>query len=387
MSLRVLFYVQHLLGIGHLKRAAALADAMVRDGLQVRVVLGGSQVPGIRFDGCARVTLPAIRSFDSTFSKLVTDGGEPLDDDFRDRRRDRLLYEFATARPDVVLIEQFPFGRRAFRFELMPLIAAARSARPEPRLLSSVRDIVVRKRDPARNDDMVRLAQRWFDLVLVHGDPELAPLTDSLPEATALTDKLCYTGYVCRRHVPAATASASLRKARAGTGEVIVSVGGGAVGEALLRCALQARPISSLANRPWRLIAGPNLPAGTFSDLVWAAPDGVIVNRWRDDMPILLRNCIVSVSQAGYNTVCDLLQASTSAVLVPFADGAETEQTIRAEALAKCNAAVMVHPNALTPKTLAEAIATATSRPPMPAGLVALDGAAMAARVVASRPS
>ena len=41
---RVLLYVQHLLGIGHLKRAATLADAMTSIGLDVTLVMGLIQV-------------------------------------------------------------------------------------------------------------------------------------------------------------------------------------------------------------------------------------------------------------------------------------------------------------------------------------------------------
>ena len=48
---KVLFYVQHLLGIGHLKRATTLARAMTDAGLQVTVVSGGEHVPVIDDSG------------------------------------------------------------------------------------------------------------------------------------------------------------------------------------------------------------------------------------------------------------------------------------------------------------------------------------------------
>ena len=51
MSRRVMFYVQHLLGIGHLKRASLIARAMAAAGLDVSVVLGGREVPGVRLRG------------------------------------------------------------------------------------------------------------------------------------------------------------------------------------------------------------------------------------------------------------------------------------------------------------------------------------------------
>ena len=42
---RVFFYVQHLLGIGHLRRAATIARALTGAGLDVTVVSGGSGIP------------------------------------------------------------------------------------------------------------------------------------------------------------------------------------------------------------------------------------------------------------------------------------------------------------------------------------------------------
>ena len=43
---RVFFYVQHLLGIGHLARASRVADALVADGFDVTIVTGGTPVAG-----------------------------------------------------------------------------------------------------------------------------------------------------------------------------------------------------------------------------------------------------------------------------------------------------------------------------------------------------
>ena len=47
---RVFFYVQHLLGIGHLKRAATLARALAAEGLQVTLASGGAVVPTMTVD-------------------------------------------------------------------------------------------------------------------------------------------------------------------------------------------------------------------------------------------------------------------------------------------------------------------------------------------------
>lgn len=391
MGTRVMFYVQHVLGVGHLKRASIIAQAMVDAGLEVTVVLGGMVVPGVDFDGCARIRLPAIRAGDETFRSLVDEYGRAVDDALRDARMARLLAEFEALRPDVLLIEQFPFGRRQFRFELLPLLEAARTAVPRPRVLCSLRDVLVAKANPERRRDMVALAQSWFDGVLVHGDPSLLRLEDTFPDAAEIASMIRYTGYVAAR--PAAGA---IRGSRAGVDEVIVSAGGGAVGAPLLRAALAARPLSVLADRPWRLITGPNLPDAEFAALAWDPPAGVVVERWRNDMATVLRNCVLSISQGGYNTVMDILQAGARAVIVPFATDDQTEQTFRARMLAAKRAIIMLEPKMVEPgavglaevaqelaQELAQAIGRALTMQPRSAA-VDMNGARETARAVAA---
>ena len=352
MIKRVLYYVQSLLGVGHVKRASLIAGALQAAGLDVTVVLGGAPVPGITFDGCSRVLLPAVRTLDATFSTLVDAAGLPIDDAFRDRRAARLLQEFAAIQPHALLIEMFPFGRGQFRFELLPLLEEARALPGRPCILSSVRDVLVRKADPRRNEAIIGLARRFFDHVLVHGDPNLVPLTASFPEAELIVDKLIYTGYVAEAAPGKKAGSAS----ETGRGEVIVMVGGGAVGEPLLRTALAARPFSSAAGLVWRLLTGPNLPENVFDDLRWTCPDGVVVERWRADVAELLANAVLSISQAGYNTMMDVLSARVPAVVVPFTTQSETEQGLRAGILAERGVITLLAADDLSPKRLAAAI-------------------------------
>ena len=123
-SADVLFYVQHMLGIGHLRRAALIAKAMDRAGVSVVVVSGGIPVPGLDIGGAALVQLPPLRTADQYFSTLVDAAGRPIDDAWRDARRDRLLALLDTVRPRLLLTEMFPFGRRQLRFELTPEVNA-----------------------------------------------------------------------------------------------------------------------------------------------------------------------------------------------------------------------------------------------------------------------
>jgi predicted glycosyltransferase len=369
----VLFWVQHLLGTGHLKRAVTLARALAAADLRVVVASGGPPAPWLAGDGFELVQLPPVRASDLTFAGLLDEHDRPIDDAFRASRRARLLALFGKLRPRVVITEMFPFGRRAFRFELLPLLEAAAAARPRPWRLSSVRDILVRKPNPDGYAWMLEQVRRHFDRVLVHTDPRLVPFGLTFPHARALGERLVETGYV----VEPAAASAE------GHGEVLVSGGGGRVGRALLETALAARAHSVLRERPWRLIAGGNFAPDAFAALRARLPEGCILQHERTDFTGLLANSLLSVSQAGYNTVVEGLRFQKPMVLVPFETATETEQRTRAERLVNLDLAEALRERELTPRRLASAIDRAWGRRPDRWPDLALDGAARTARLVA----
>jgi predicted glycosyltransferase len=89
----------------------------------------------------------------------------------------------------------------------------------------------------------------------------------------------------------------------------------------------------------------------------------------------------LSVSQAGYNTAVDLLGARARAVLVPFADGRENEQSLRAAAFAARGLALCLDEAELTPDMLAKAIDRAADAP-RPTHDIRLDGAAHSAALL-----
>jgi predicted glycosyltransferase len=341
------------------------------------LVLGGEPPPWPISVSVERlVQLPSVSARDASFKELVGPDGRPVDQQLQESRRAALLGAFDAARPDAVVIEAYPFGRRAFRFELEPLLEAARSRRSRPLILCSVRDIVVVPDDATRHRDIVERVLADFDFVLVHGDPDFIPLEESFPAASEIADRLIYTGYISPPDPSDAKDEA------AGENEVLVSVGGGAVGSALLSTALETRRCGCLSHLTWRLLAGPNLPAKTFDRLAGSLPAGVVLERYRREFPQMLRRCRVSVSQAGYNTILNILAARVPAVVVPFASERETEQQLRAERLASRGVLELVSESDLTPGRLGRAIERAVERGPGTIG-VRMGGARCAAGLIA----
>ena len=362
--MKIFLYVQHLLGIGHLRRAATLARALEKAGFQVTLASGGRPV-----EGYPVLQLPPASS-DAEFKQLLDENGNPVDDAWKRRRREALLGAYAAVAPDALLIELFPFGRRQMRFELLPLLGMATAGAKRPLIVCSVRDVIQSK--PEREAEITECFEHYYDRLLVHGDPRVAGFERSFGATQRLAGKLHYTGYVVQELPPA--------DRETGAGEVLVSAGGGAVGTPLLETAIAARPLTSLRDRTWRLLAGIN--AADVAALQARAGAGVIVERFRNDFTLRLRNCVLSVSQAGYNTVLESLQARARAVLVPFAGGGESEQTLRATLLAERGLVEVVEEPALTPATLAAAIDRAAMRPRPAPGAIDLGGARRSAELL-----
>lgn len=376
MSARILIYVQHLLGTGHLRRAALLAKNCAEAGFSVRLVSGGFVVPSLDTGAGVLVQLDPVRCREGDFSLLLDAAGAPIDDAFKARRRRQLLAAFDEAHPDALIVEMYPFGRRQMRFELEALLNHAGATRPKPLIVASVRDILQTGRKPGRSEEAARIIERDFDAVLVHGDPGFVPFEASFPPVDLIAARIHHTGYLAGPAPPEA------KIGDVGWGEVVVSAGGGAVGGALLHAAIAARPLSPLKDRIWRLLTGPSMEAAERAVLESAASPGIVVEQARPNFAQLLAGAAVSVSQGGYNTVIDILNAGVRAVIVPFAGSGETEQTMRTDALAGRGLAVMVKEAALSPESLNRAIAEAHVMARAPSA-IDLSGAATSVRLLA----
>ena len=368
---RVFFYVQHLLGIGHIARASRIGSALHADGFDVTMITGGTPVPGFPGEGIRHIALPPIAVSDGNFSGLVDVDGNPVDDAFKARRTSMLLDAFHEAKPDIVITEAFPFGRRQVRFELLPLLEAIETSRPRPLVMTSLRDILQERAKPGRDEETIDLVKRHFDTILVHGDPNFVRLEDTFPLADQIASRVVYTGLVA----PPVPPQPEERF------DVVVSAGGGAVGAALIRGVLEAKSLVSGIDS-WCLITGPNMPQADFDAISAQTGDGVSVFRFRRDFASLLSGACLSISQAGYNTVCDVLQAKCRSLLIPFAAGGETEQGARASRLARLGLAHVLEESAISGPAMADAIKAALALPAPDTLTLDLDGAAGTARIL-----
>jgi len=371
----IFLYVQNLLGIGHLRRAAAISRALAEIGLEVDFVSGGIPIPNLNVGRAKFHQLPPVRSLDRNFKVLVDETGREIDDRWRQNRCSKLLNLFEETKPSMILTELFPFGRRQFRFELIPLLDRAQEAKWKPKIIASMRDILVTKSRHDRNVEISRTLTTYYDKVLVHGDKQIITLEETFPLSHEITHLVEYTGYVLNPSI-------SDSKETVGSGEVVVSLGGGAVGSDTLTKLFKIRREKFMDDTRWRFIVGPHMPEEILHEVKRSPIENTIVERMRPDLPSLINRARLSISQAGYNTVAEVLSSDTPAILVPFEGGDETEQRIRADLLAKRVAVEVVYEDKLDSQTLAKTITRAMKDQTKTALKIDLKGAERTAKIL-----
>jgi len=364
--MKVMIVVTHLLGTGHLARALTLARAFETAGDTAFVVSGGAPAPLLSHEGIRFAQLPPVRSDGVDFSHLLSVSGAPMTEQDLKIRLRMLLKAYTDFTPDVLISELFPFGRRILRDEFEALLSHAKQSARAPLICASIRDILAPPSKPkkaAYADDVI---STYYDAVFVHSDAALMPLELSWPVSPTLAPKLHYTGFVA----PAAPAP---HPEAVGTGEIIVSAGGGDVGGPIYEAALAA---AVQIDRPMRILVGGTAPQSRVAALQARAPNNVIVEPARKDFRQMLPHAAASVSLCGYNTALDILQAGTPAVFIPFDEGNEVEQGIRAEALSQQSNIALIRLADLTAQSLEAAITAVIDAPRRSAGVGQLGGAA-----------
>jgi len=350
---RVMFYCQHVLGMGHLVRSAEIVRKLSGD-FKVLFVTGGEPTHELSLPyNVELLQLPPLKT-DPDFIRLrVCDPSRGLEET-KVLRQEQLLRSFCSFRPDVLVTELFPFGRKQFSFELIPLLEHARNVTRTPLIVSSIRDVLVTKKDQAKHEQRVTdILNRFYDLVLVHGDERFLKLEDTFSRVGDLRCPVEYTGYVVqqKKQTPAEGAGSSRPT-------IVVSNGGGGClsGHVLLESVLRAATLLQEAlPHTFRVFAGPLMPEGVYQRLEGLARLGgnVRLARYASDYPALLRQATLSLSMAGYNTVMDILSTQVRALVYPVTANGDQEQSLRARKLEEMGVLAVLDAEQLEPVRLA----------------------------------
>jgi predicted glycosyltransferase len=366
-----MFYCQHVLGIGHLVRSAEIVRELSRDS-QVLFISGGERPEGFRFPESNNIEvlqLPPLKT-DPDFSNLQVCSPSRSVDETKTLRRTMLLQAVAKHQPDAIVTELFPFGRKKFRFELLPLLESVHRQSRRPLVVSSVRDILVTRKDQEEYEQQVcDLVNTFYDLVLVHGDKNFQTLEQTFSRVNDLQCSVVYTGYVARKSQRNEADEGPLTLAERKGPTIVVSNGSGQylTGQRLLESALHAaKLLQSRFPHEFHVFAGPLMPEEAYSSLQALAcqSKNVKLSRYTPDLATLLRRAELSVSMAGYNTMMDVLLSGVRALVYPVTANGDQEQIVRAESLAKAGVIDVIRTDELAPEELARKLERALSKAP-----------------------
>jgi len=350
--MKIAYYCQHVLGVGHFHRSLEVCRALSKNH-DVTMVVGGPDV-AVDVPGLSFLKLPALQ-MDKEFSSLIPcEQGVDLAT-IQDQRRRQLLSFIEQFRPDCLIIELFPFGRKAFRFELEPLLDVVSSEHATCKIYCSLRDILVEKKTGRDKFEQraVKTLNRYFDGVLMHSDPSMFILEQTFDKTEHLQVPIHYTGFVSPK---VSRARSTKIKQDCGLGPeqrlIVASIGSGSVGGELLEATAQAFGLLTDENE-WflQMFTGPYLDEARFAGLHKQQNTRLKVQRFTDHFIDWLGAADLSVSMAGYNTCMNTLAAGTPALMYPF--GQNQEQRMRVEQVRRSGSIRLLENGDLAPKKLA----------------------------------
>ncbi len=338
---RIAFLTCHLTGTGHLVRTLAFARAALSAGHEAVVITGGRALAHVDHRDVPIAQLPAVVVRGFEFTHLRRPDGELADSDYMATRAARLSTVLHDFRPDVLVTELYPFGRRVLAAEFEHAITIAKKLDPGCIVLASIRDVPEPK--PKRLAEVNERLQDVYTGVIVHGDASVLALEEVWPLAPDAMSKIRYAGYLG----PAPIQPASKR-----CETVLVSVGGGVLGRDLLSIATKA---AALSDRPWHILVG-GADAIELSERLAGstAVPGLKIEPARRDYRTLLASAACSISLCGYNTAVELALETVPALLVPSEEAGEQEQLIRARAWSRFDGVALMRMHAMTPASLAQ---------------------------------
>jgi predicted glycosyltransferase len=328
--MKVFFYCQYVWGMGHLFRSIELVRALA--GHDVVLVAGGREVDVKLPDHVTLVRLPGLY-MDEQFTTLITEDAAKTVDDIQRARKEILFSLLEEHQPDVFMIELYPFGRTKFGFELQPLLDEIRQGQfGEIKVVCSLRDILVEKKDPLEYEERVlNLLNTYFDLLMIHSDEQLLTLDETFSRMDDIRIPAIYTGFVSPKANPAA-GRAIRRELGIGPEEklIVVSAGGGRSGYALLSRIVDAYHLMDHSDRiRIEMFTGPFRDPAEFKKLTAKSVDGIRIRHFTNRFLDYLSAADLSVSLAGYNTCMNILAARVPALVFPYSK--QREQPIRVE--------------------------------------------------------
>ncbi|WP_404790653.1 glycosyltransferase family protein [Altericista sp. CCNU0014] len=363
---KILFYCQYHLGMGHLVRSVEIMRDLARE-FQICFVKGGTTVDGLSLpENIEVVTLPTLLSENRQVK--VADPSQDLET-IKQQRTALLLQVFERFQPDCLTIEGYPFKKYQFEFEAIPLLERVRVSQRPVKVVCSLRDVVMAQPYLDRNEAISKTCQRlnqYFDLLLVHSDPQFHRLEESFPAIADIHCPIQYTGFVAQSLLEEAMwTEQDVTDFSREQPMILVSVGGGQLGHDLLEAVIAASPIlkQRLPQHHLQVFTGPFMLSEKFLTLQQAASgaSNLTLRQFTPNLLAYMQKASLSISLGGYNTTMNILRTGVNAMILPSSK--DWEQTVRTEKLQKMGILRLLQPEDRLPERLADRIVRALEAP------------------------
>ena len=315
--------------MGHLVRSLELARALSDH--DVTLIAGGQEVD-MDLPSHARLLRLPVLYMDEKFTQLIPGTPGQSVDQIQYERKKTIYSLMEKRQPDLFIVELYPFGRSMFGFELEPLLADIRKGRfGQVKVVCSLRDILVEKKDPSAYEDrVIQKLNRHFDALLIHSVPEILSLDETFSRVADINIPLVYTGFITQQ-TDAANGSRLRTELSLSSAQkfIVASAGGGRSGHRLLTSVIDACEL--LRDRlPIRLqvFTGPFMDKLEYENLTARTSAGIRIRRYTKRFLDYLYAADLSVSLAGYNTCMNLLVTGVPALVYPYSR--QQEQPLRA---------------------------------------------------------
>jgi predicted glycosyltransferase len=357
---RILIYSHDTFGLGNIRRMLEVARHLVQTSpdVAVLVITGSPMLHAFRIpQGIDYVKLPCLsRGVDGRYGARSL----PLSLSDTVRLRANLIRStIADFVPDLILVDKKPFG---VEDELAGALESLPRGQARPKLVLLLRDILDSAESTRRiwrKNGYFEAITTYYDEVLVVGSPDIYDLRQEYDFPPFAAAKVNFCGYIARE--PGRQSRQAMRQQLGVTGNeplVLVTPGGGEDGHLLIDTSLRALASLPAGQCPrTHIVCGPELDDDRRAAVHAAAATllRVSVQDFCDDMMSLMGACDVAIAMGGYNTVCELLTLRKRALIVPRTRPG-VEQLLRAERMAAHGHLRMLHPDALSPIGLLQAL-------------------------------
>ncbi|MBD9356848.1 glycosyltransferase family protein [Methylomonas albis] len=357
---KILFYCQSLVGLGHLTSSLLVIRELLAYA-DVDLIHGGQglqhmpELPGFR-----QLRLPRILIDSASDELYAPDRDDSIETVWAERAA--AIERFVDWPYDAVIVEFFPFGRRRLKKEILGLFASVRQQCGAIPIFCFVREILV-PAPLAAEQRMLQLVREHIHTVFVRGDPAIVRFEETFSLTAEIADRLVYVGYVS----PPSPASLPTRQSK-----IVVSQGGGEIGKALLRAAVQTAPL--LPDYQFLVVVSSRATAGEIAELQrLVQSSNVQVVSFLSNFQEHLQTAALSISLGGDNTLMDVISTRTPALAYPYAGN--SEQGLRIEKLVGKGFVFPLTENDLVPERLSVKVRE-TIKQTYPQQAIAIYGAA-----------